>query len=90
MKIAITWEYMDTLKQTGMKEITEKSITEEEKNLLQTKLCCRNLIKEENTWAVPPFKILRTILKMGKGGTPINEPKDKEIRNDAGGLTRKR
>ena len=44
-------------------------------------LCDRNLIKEINTW---------TILKMNKGRTQANGPKDKETDDYAKGLTSKR
>ena len=42
----------DTIKQVVMKEKFKKEYLRRTRKLLETKLCCRNLIKRINTWAV--------------------------------------
>ena len=56
------------------------------RKLPHTKLCHWNLMKGINTLC----KVLWTILKMDKGETQTNGPKNKEIDNDALGLTSER
>ena len=58
----------DTIKQVEGKE-KKKVYLRRTRELLVTKLCSRNLIKEINNRAVPFCKILWTILEMDKGGT---------------------
>ena len=43
----------DTIKQVEMKDKNSKEYPRRTGKLLETKLSCRNLIKEINTWAVP-------------------------------------
>ena len=42
----------DTIKQVQMKEKIQKEYLRRTRKLLETKICCRNLIKGMNTWAV--------------------------------------
>ena len=55
----------------------------DKRKLFKTLLGIRNLIKVINTWTVPHYKILWTILKTDKEGNSIDGPKNKEINNDA-------
>ena len=50
----------------------------------------RKLLETIETWANPPCKILRTILKRNKGGIQTEEPKDKEIDDYTQGVRAKR
>ena len=52
-----TYKYLsileaDTIKQMEMKEKIKKEYLRRTKQLLETKLCCRNLIKGIDTWDV--------------------------------------
>ena len=47
----------DTIKQVEIKEEIKKEYPRRTRKLLETKLCCRNLIKGINTWALPSLDI---------------------------------
>ena len=52
-----TYKYLgileaDTIKQVEMKDKIQKEYLRKTRKLLETKLSCRNFIKERNTWAV--------------------------------------
>ena len=51
-------------KQTQKKKKKLKRESQKTRKFLKTKLYSRNLVKGENTWAIPPRKILVTILEM--------------------------
>ena len=74
---------VDILKLMEMKEKTRKEYLGRRRKIIKTKVCSRNLIKGINTLAVSLCKILGTILKIDKGGTQTNGPKDQEIDNYA-------
>ena len=62
-----TYKYLrileaDTIEQRGMKEQIKKYFRRNRK-LLKTKLCCRNLIKGINTWAVHLVRYSRSFIK---------------------------
>ena len=59
----------DIIKQEEMKEKIKKEYFKRTRKLLETELYCRNLIKGINTWAVPPRKILGTILEVDQRRT---------------------
>ena len=66
-----TYKYLgiletNTIKQVEMKEKIKKEYFRRIRNLLETKLCCRNLVKEVNTWAVPLVRYSGTFLKWTK------------------------
>ena len=70
----------DTIKQVETKEGITKEYIRQTRILIESKFCCRNLIKEMNMWAVsPPDKMYRTILKIEKTGIQRNRPEDKKI-----------
>ena len=53
-----TYKYLDilepeTTKQVELKEKIKKEYLRRTRKLLETKQCCRNLIREINIWAVP-------------------------------------
>ena len=63
-----TYKYLgileaDTVKQVDMKEKIKKEYLRRTRKLLKTKLCCRNLIKRINTWAVPLIRYSGPFLK---------------------------
>ena len=63
-----TYKYLgileaDTIKQVQMKVKIQKEYLRRTRKLLETKLSCRNLIKEINTWAVPLVRYFRPFLK---------------------------
>ena len=63
-----TYKYLgileaDTIKQVEMKENIKKTSLRRTRRLLETKLCCRNLIKGINTWAVPLVRYSGPFLK---------------------------
>ena len=63
-----TYKYLgileaDTIKQVEMKEKIKKEYLRRIRKLLETKLCCRNLIKGIDTWAVPLVRYSGPFLK---------------------------
>ena len=63
-----TYKYLgileaDTIKQVEMKDKIQKEYLRRTRKLLETKLSCRNLIKEINTWAVPLIRYSGPFLK---------------------------
>ena len=63
-----TYKYLgileaDTIKQVQMKETIQKEYLRRTRNLLETKLSSRNLIKEINTWAVSLIRYSGPFLK---------------------------
>ena len=63
-----TYQYLgnleaETIKQVEMKEKIKKKYLRRTRKLLETKLCCRNLIKRINTWAVLFVRYLGPFLK---------------------------
>ena len=54
---------VNIIKQTKMKEKIRKKYLRRMRNLLKTKLYCRNLIKRTNTWSVHFVRYLRSFLK---------------------------
>ena len=62
-KIAHTYEYLNWT-QTEMKEIIRKEYLRIARKLLETKLCCRNIIKPINTLAVPLVRYSEPFLKL--------------------------
>ena len=73
-----------------MKEKVRKEYLGGRIKFLENKSCNKNHIKGINTWVVLLCEILMTFLKMDKEGIQINGPKNKEINNDAQGLTLER
>ena len=53
----------DTIKQVVMKEKIKKEYLRRTRKLLETKLCCRNLIKGINTWAASVVRYSGPFLK---------------------------
>ena len=49
------------------------------RKLPETKLHSKNLIKGVNTWTVPLYKILLTILKVNERRTLTNGPENEKI-----------
>ena len=63
-----TYKYLgifeaDTIKQVEMKEKIKKEYLKRTRKLPETKLCCRNLIKGINTWAVHLVRYSELFLK---------------------------
>ena len=63
-----TYKYLsileaDTIKQVEMKEKILEEYLRRTRKLLEIKLCCRNLIKGINTWAVPLVRYSEPFLK---------------------------
>ena len=63
-----TYKYLgileaDTIKQMEMKEKIQNEYLRRTRKLLETKLNCKNLIKEINTWAVPLVRYSGPFLK---------------------------
>ena len=63
-----TYKYLgfleaDTIKQVKMKEKIQKEYLRKTRKLLETKLCCRNLVKGINNWAVPLVRYSEPFLK---------------------------
>ena len=56
----------DTIKQVEMKEKKLKEYLRRTRKLLETKSCCRNFIKEINTWAVPLVRYSGPVLKWAR------------------------
>ena len=69
---------MDSINQTDMKEKIRKLYLTIRRKLHESKLCGKNLIKSINK-GCPRCKIRCTILKMNRGVTNTNKPKDYEI-----------
>ena len=77
-KRKVLWNIESGHHQTSRDEREITKLLRQTRKLLKPKLYSRNLLKEINTWAVPPCKILGTIFKMDKR-SEINRPEDKKV-----------
>ena len=89
-----TYKYLgileaDTIKQVEMKEIIKKEYHRRTRKQPETKLCCRNLIKGTNTWAILFVKFQGPFLKWTKEKLKQMNPKKKKkkINGHASGIT---
>ena len=69
----------DTIKQVDMKEKIKKECLRRTRELLETKLSSRNLIKEINTWAVPLVRYSGLFLKCAREELSQIEPRTRKL-----------
>ena len=69
----------DTIKQAEMKNKIKKKYPRKNRKLLETKLSCRNLIKEINTWAVPLVTYSGPFLKWTRDELKQMDPRTRKL-----------